>query len=115
MSTINSRHNYDDVVMPPQNSDLQEFSAVKVKVENETREQESKTSRSHENKISRKQENKNGRIVSDEKGLHRRPVNMTMCDDVKLALDILAARRRERTWKVLDAALRKYLHDEKVL
>lgn len=118
MSTINSQQDYDDLLMLSSNPNGDDEDGVKIpRADKNTRIKESKRARNqdNENQKKRKQDSKKERIVSDEKGLLRRPVNMTMCDDVKLALDILAARRRERPWKVLDTALRKFLQDEKVL
>lgn len=67
-----------------------------------------------DNKISRTHENKNSRVIRDKEGNSRRPVNITLCDDVSEALNILAIRKRERTWRLIDEALRRYLNEEGV-
>lgn len=85
-----------------------------------SRKQEVKKSRAQENKISGSQEfkksrikeSKNTRVTIDKSGATRRAANITLCDDVKEALDILAIKRRVRPWKLLDQALREFLMKE---
>jgi len=60
------------------------------------------------------QEIKKSRVVTDKSGNTRRPVNMTLCDDVSEALNILAIKRRVRPWHILNEALRRYLREEGV-
>lgn len=62
-----------------------------------------------ENKNSRKKEKDRAIIEEGELSQSRRPVNLTMEDELKVALDVLAAKRRVRPWKLLDEALREYL------
>lgn len=64
---------------------------------------------------SRLLENKRTRVISDEEGNTRRPTNITIRDDVKIALDVLAARRRVKVWTLIDRALREFLEREKAL
>ena len=58
------------------------------------------------------QENKKSRIVTDAEGNTRRPANIMMRDDVKMALDVLAAHRRVRVWTLIDQALKEFLERE---
>lgn len=71
-----------------------------------------KASRKPAIKKSRDVKVKNTRVVRDASGRTRRPANVTIADDVKEALDILAIKRRERPWKLLDDALRLYLKSQ---
>ena len=75
----------------------------------EARSQESKNSREQEFKRARNQEVKTAREWVDSTGRKRRPVNLTMYDDTKLAIDILAARRRVRASVIIEEALHEYL------
>ena len=75
-------------------------------------EQKNDTSRTPDVKKSRDVKVKNTRVVRDASGRTRRPANVTIADDVKEALDILAIKRRERPWKLLDDALRLYLKSQ---
>ncbi len=65
--------------------------------------------KSRENKKSSNQENKKSRAIIDSSGRVRRPVNITLADDVKIRLDVLAARRQVRVWTLIDQALREFL------
>lgn len=93
-----------------------------------SRPQEAKTSRSLQNKTSRGQELKKqsrqgnetsstndvkkSRTVTDSEGRTRRPANIMMYDDVKVALDILAVHRRVWVWTLIDQALKDFLNKE---
>ena len=72
---------------------------------------EIKNSTSMEINDSSGQEIRKSRAIASNNGT-RRPVNITMFDDVKIALDIMAARKRTWTWRLIDEALREYLHRE---
>lgn len=86
------------------NSITKEFKNVGNKEVKKIRNKEVKKSTNKETKKSRKTPNKTEMI--------RHAVNLTMCDDVKEALDILAVKKKVRPWKMLDKILRKYLKGE---
>lgn len=70
------------------------------------------TNRNQEVKKSTKKETKKSRKTPNKTEMIRHAVNLTMCDDVKEALAILAAKRRVMLWKLLDQAVRQYLKRE---
>lgn len=61
-----------------------------------------------ENKLSTTPVSKT-RVVVDRLGKTRRPVNLTMEDDLIFHLKILAAKKQTQVWKVLADAVRQYL------
>ena len=85
--------------------------------------QESKTSVEKEQKTGRRkkkekspasllvQESKNSRVIV-ENGHSRRPTNMTILDEYRIGLNILAAKRFVKPWKLLNEAIRRYLIEE---
>lgn len=76
------------------------------------RTQENKKSRVQESKKSRDIDNKKSKVVTDTSGQTRRPANITIADDVKVAMDVLAAQRRVRVWTLYDQACREFLAKE---
>lgn len=132
-STINSRQDYSSLfwvgetassdspsIRDSGNSKTQNVKKEKNPVVKKTRNQviqksvrqELKATGDKEDKISRGQEVKKSRVIIDSDGNSRRPANITIQDDVKQALDILAIKRRTRPWKLIDIALREYLERE---
>ena len=57
------------------------------------------------------QESKNSRVIV-ENGHSRRPTNMTILDEYRIGLNILAAKRFVKPWKLLNEAIRRYLIEE---
>jgi hypothetical protein len=114
MSRINDTVDYGSILFPEDGKNRRK------KNNKNPRAQETKNSRIQEVrsknmdklKKPRTQENKKSREVVDGSGRIRRPANITLQDDVKEALDILAAKRRVRPWKLLDQALREFLEKE---
>lgn len=121
---------------PHKSVSAQEFKSTRVQELKMSSTQENKSSRSQEAKNSRKQPNKTSRgqelktpsrqgnktsctnevkksrTVTDSEGRTRRPANIMMYDDVKVALDILAVRRRVWVWTLIDQAIQEFLHKE---
>lgn len=99
----------------PKNSINQESKNSRKQEVKKSRAQENKISGSQEFKKSRIKESKKTKVTIDKSGATRRPANITLCDDVKEALDILAVKRRVRPWKLLDQALRVFLAKEGII
>lgn len=91
-----------------------ETTETTIKEVKKSRGRRSKKSRVADDKNSGLLETKNSRAITDASGRTRRPANITIADDVKEALDILAIKRRVRVWVLLDKALRAYLNSQGV-
>lgn len=52
------------------------------------------------------------RVVVDRRGKTRRPVNLTLEDELSIAMKILAAKRQVPPCKLINEALRRYLIEE---
>jgi len=58
------------------------------------------------------QENKKSRVVYDIDGTTRRPANLTLVDELRIAINVLAAKRQIRPWVLINEAIRTYLINE---
>lgn len=116
MSTINDNLDYGSILLPEEEKVSPKNRRKKARDQDtqSSRLQENKKSRENllETQDSRNQEKKKARIIIDSSGRTRRPANITLQDDVKEALDILAVKRRVRPWTLLDQALREFLTKE---
>ena len=109
-STINSEQDYDSILFQSE-----EKNAPSTPKNKKSRGEEVKKTRSKESKNPRTQEHKKSRVIINEEGKIRRPANIMMMDDIKIALDVLAARRRVWSWQLIDQALREFLERENAL
>ena len=91
---------------------VQSIKKTRTPAPKSSRTQENKKSRIPENKNSKDPEFKKSRVVTDSSGKTRRPANITIADDVKVAMDVLAAQRRVRVWTLYDQACRELLAKE---
>ena len=59
------------------------------------------------------QDNKKLRVVNQD-GRTRRPANLTLIDEYRIKLNVLAANRMVPMWKLLNEAIRRFLIEEGV-